>query len=120
MTEDGRSGKRRSLAPGIFFGVVDLHDVHRAIFRFTANQVNIAIAKCADDGAIDGHGDVGGTVPAMVVGAVGIHVADRNFVALAVHHKSTEHENLAASADGGSTEAARHSRYGPAFDPLLR
>src|SRR5271163_3383508 len=56
--EDGCAGERRGLSPGIFFDVVNLHIVDRAIFRSAADQVDEAIMRYSHSRAVHGNGNV--------------------------------------------------------------
>ena len=74
----------------------------------------------ADYRAVYRHREVSAAVPAVGVGRVGVHVADRDFISLPVHHISPENKNLPPDAKGGRAQASGNSGHRVAFDPLLR
>ena len=94
MAEDRSSGKRRGLAPGILLDVVDLHVVDWPVLRSSADQINVAVVIHADHGAIDRDRNVFAAVPAMLVGQVGVDVADGEFSSLPVDDIAAKKKNL--------------------------
>src|SRR6202007_1369086 len=70
--EDRRAGEGSGLAPGIFFDVVDLNAIDRAAERAAADQIDEAVVGYADNGAIDGRGDVLTARPAAGVRLVNV------------------------------------------------
>ena len=73
-----------------FSSVVDLHVINRAVLRPSADQVDVAVVIHANHCAIHRHRDVLRTVPAMVVGYIGVHVGNCHFLALPVHDVAAE------------------------------
>ena len=74
MTKNWRAWQWCRLTPGILFEIIDLYVIDWAILRATSDKVNISIAVYANHRAVHRYGNISGTVPALALGHVGIHV----------------------------------------------